>query len=68
MPHPEPELRQAYESALMSAGVPVSLASQCAEVLVKDDPTKEDLGRTEDDQHLIASSMEWLKALNYFER
>lgn len=61
------ELRQAYESALTNAGVPTNLASQCAEVLVKDDPTQPDLGRTEDDQHLINSSMTWMKAKGVFD-
>jgi hypothetical protein len=30
--NPDPELRQAYESALTNAGVPVTLAAQCAEI------------------------------------
>jgi hypothetical protein len=55
-------LRQAYQTQLEGAGVPVNLAVQCAEVIAKDDASKPDLGRTENDQHLIASAWEWLKA------
>ena len=65
---PEPDLRQSYQAQLEGAGVPVNLATQCAEVLTKDDASKPDLGRSPDDQHLIDSSMEWLKAKGHFER
>lgn len=68
MTTPDPQLQIAYEEALTGAGVPVTLASQCAEIVAKDDPTKENLGRSEDDQHLIDSSMEWMKAKGFFER
>lgn len=60
------DLHQSYQSQLENAGVPTNLASQCAEIVAKDDASKPDLGRTEEDQHLIASSMEWLKAQGYF--
>ncbi len=40
-------LKQAAEKALSDAGVPVNLAAQCAEIVAKDDPTKENLGRTQ---------------------
>lgn len=60
--------KQAYQSALESAGVPTNLASQCAEIVAKDDPDQPNLGRTEDDQHLIDSSMEWMKAQGFFNR
>lgn len=63
MTNPDPELRQAYESALTNAGVPVTLATKSAEIVAKDDPSLPSLGRTEADQHLIDSSMEWMKAL-----
>lgn len=62
MSNPDPELHLAYQTALLSAGVPTNLASQCAEVLAKDDSTQPNLGRTEDEQHLINSSMEWMLA------
>lgn len=61
------ELHQAYQSALLSAGVPAKLASECASVLVKDDPTQPDLGRSQQDQHLINSSMEWMLANGFFD-
>ncbi len=68
MTTPDPELHQAYESALINAGVPVNLASQCAEIVARDDASQPNLGRTEDDQHLIDSSMKWMKAKGFFDR
>jgi hypothetical protein len=62
------ELSQAYQQALENAGVPVNLATQCAEIVAKDDPSLPNLGRTEEDQHLINSSMEWMKAKGFFNR
>jgi hypothetical protein len=62
------DLRQAYQLALEGAGVPVNLAAQCAEITAKDDASKPNLGRSADDQHLIDSSMEWMKAKGFFER
>jgi hypothetical protein len=63
MTTPDPQLRIAYESALVNAGVSVTLATQCAEIVARDDASKPNLGRSKDDQHLIDSSMEWMKAL-----
>lgn len=60
-------LKQAAQKTLIDAGVPVNLATQCAEIIAKDDPSKPNLGRTEQDQHLISSSMEWLKAKGFFD-
>lgn len=68
MTTPNPELQNAYESALTGAGVPQNLAAQCAEIVAKDDPHKENLGRTKDDQHLIDSSMTWMQAKGFFNR
>ena len=65
---PSPELHQAYQIALEGAGVPTNLASLCAEIVAEDDPSKPDLGRTKEDQHLITSSMEWMKAKGFFDR
>ncbi len=62
------EVSQAYKLALESAGVPLNLATQCAEIVAKDNPSKPNLGRTEEDQHLIDSSMEWMKANVFFTR
>ncbi len=61
------ELHLAYQTALEGAGVPANLASQCAEVLVKDDPTQSDLGRSPEEQHLIKSSMTWMLAKGFFD-
>ena len=60
-------LQKAAQKALSDAGVPVNLAAQCAEIVAKDDPTKENLGRTQEEQHLIDSSMQWMKAKGFFE-
>lgn len=62
------ELSSSYQQALESAGVPQNLATQCAEIVAKDDPSKPNSGRTEADQHLINSSMEWMKAKGFFNR
>lgn len=67
MSNPDPELHQAYQTALEGAGVPPNLASQCASILVKDDPTQSDLGRSQQDQHLINSSMAWMLANGFFD-
>jgi hypothetical protein len=56
------EVLQAYQSALENAGVPENLAAQCAEIVKRDDPNKPNLGRSSEDQYLIRSSMEWMKA------
>jgi hypothetical protein len=61
-------LKQAAEKGLIDAGVPVNLATQCAEIVAKDDPTKDNLGRTQEEQHLINSSMEWMKSKSFFDR
>ncbi len=61
-------LKQAAEKGLIDAGVPANLAAQCAEIVAKDDPTKENLGRTESDKHLINSSMTWMKAKGFFDK
>jgi hypothetical protein len=62
------EQQQAYQQALESAGVPFNLATQCAEIVAKDDPSQPNLGRTEVAQHLIDSSVKWMKAKGFFNR
>lgn len=61
-------LKEAALRALKDAGVPVNLASLCAEIVAKDDPSVPNLGRTQEEQQLINSSMEWMKAKGYFEQ
>jgi hypothetical protein len=61
-------LKLAAEKGLIDAGVPVNLATQCAEIVAKDDPSKPNLGRTQEEQHLINSSMEWMKSQGFFDR
>ncbi len=61
-------LKQAAEKGLIDAGVPANLATQCAEIVAKDDPSKPNLGRTQEDQHLISSAREWMKAKGFFNR
>jgi hypothetical protein len=61
-------LKQAAEKALSGAGVPVNLAAQCAEIVAKDDPAKENLGRTQEEQHLINSSMTWMQTKGFFDK
>lgn len=61
-------LKEAAQKALTDAGVPVNLAAQCADIVAQDDASKPNLGRSEEDQHLIDSSMEWMKAKGFFNR
>lgn len=61
-------LKEAAQKALSDAGVPVNLAAQCAEIVAKDDPKKENLGRTQEEQHLINSSMTWMKTKGFFDK
>lgn len=61
-------LKEAAEKALKDAGVPVNLASVCAEIVAKDDPSLPDLGRTQEEQQLINSSMEWMQAKGFFQQ
>ena len=62
------ELHTSYREALEGAGVPANLAAQCADILVKDNPHEPNLGRSKDDQYLIQSGMEWMKAKGFFSR
>lgn len=59
-------LRIAAQEGLTKAGAPVNLAAQCAEIVAKDDPSKPNLGRTEEEQHLIDSSMTWMRTKGFF--
>ncbi|HEY9795853.1 MAG TPA: hypothetical protein V6D30_09445 [Leptolyngbyaceae cyanobacterium] len=61
-------LKQAAQKGLIDAGVPVNLAAQCAEIVAKDDPAQPNLGRTQEEQHLINSSMTWMKAKGFFDK
>jgi hypothetical protein len=61
-------LKQAAEKGLIDAGVPINLASECAEIVAKDDPAKENLGRTQEEQHLINSSMTWMQTKGFFDK
>ena len=61
-------LKEAAEKALKDAGVPVNLASVCAEIVAKDDPSLPNLGRTQEEQQLITSSMEWMQAKGFFQQ
>ncbi len=61
-------LKEAAQKALSDVGVPVNLAAQCAEIIAKDDPEQPNLGRTESDQHLINSSMTWMKTKGFFDK
>jgi hypothetical protein len=61
-------LKEAAEKALKEAGVPVNLAVQCAEIVAKDDPSLPNLGRTQEEQQLITSSMKWMQAKGFFQQ
>ena len=61
-------LKEAAEKALKDAGVPVNLASLCAEIVAKDDHSLPNLGRTQEEQQLITSSMKWMQAKGFFQQ
>ncbi len=47
---------------LVESGVPENLARQVSEIAATDDYSAPNLGRTEEQQHLVQSAMTWLKA------
>lgn len=59
--------QESFQWQLEDAGVPTNLASQCAEILARDDSTQEDLGRNPEEQHLIQSAHQWMLAKGFFE-
>lgn len=58
---------QGFKQALETAGVPVSLAQQCAQIIAKDDNSFPNLGRTQEEKHLIQSAYFWMQAKGFFE-
>lgn len=56
------DLKQNYQRQLESVGVPVSLATQAAAIIAKDDPAKDDLGRTPEELHIVRSAHAWMVA------
>lgn len=56
------DLNQEFQQQLESVGVPPSLAAQAAAVIAKDDPTKDDLGRTREELHIVRSAYTWMSA------
>ena len=44
-------------AALTSNGVPVEVAERASEVVAKDDPTQENLGRSSSDQEAVNEAM-----------
>ena len=58
----------AFQQALLSAGVPVTLAKQAAGVMAKDDPHAPHLGRSDEDMHIVRSAHTWMRAKGFFNR
>lgn len=56
------QIYQAAFSQLTSKGVPVNAAQRASLVVAKDDPSKPNLGRTEEDQGYISDAMIWMFA------
>ncbi|MBD2344183.1 hypothetical protein [Anabaena subtropica] len=57
-------LYQASLKALTEAGVPQDVAAKASEVVAKDDPCKENLGRTTQDQQAVNEAMDWYRRGN----
>lgn len=56
--------RNVYETSfrqLTQRDCPVALASEASLVIAKDDPTKEDLGRSDRDQYVISETLPYLQ-------
>jgi hypothetical protein len=56
------QLYEASVKALTDRGVPVSAAEKASVVVAKDDGSKPDFGRTEQDQKHIKDAMTWMNA------
>lgn len=54
-------LRQTYQNSLERAGVPSALAQRCSYILVRDDASQPNLGRSEEDQATIDESMQHIR-------
>jgi hypothetical protein len=54
--------QQAYQRALETNGVPANLAKQTAEIIDRDEVSQPNLGRTEQEQHLVRSAHAWMFA------
>jgi hypothetical protein len=46
-----------YQNAMQKAGMPKADAKKVAKILIKDDPSQPNLGRTKDEQELINESV-----------
>ena len=57
----KPNQKEVYAAALTKNGVPPQLAEKAAEILVADDPTKPNSGRSESDQKIMKQSLDYLK-------
>ncbi|MGB3637479.1 MAG: hypothetical protein WBA39_07870 [Rivularia sp. (in: cyanobacteria)] len=59
----EPFNQSLYDASvrtLTDNGVPSELAEKASQVIASDDPTQENLGRTESDQQTINGTMDYL--------
>lgn len=54
--------QQAYQKALETNGVPANLAKETAEILDRDDASQPNLGRAEEQQHIVRSAHTWMFA------
>ena len=65
-------IKTSLQKELEASGVPVSLASEAAQILAeenwksfKNEPVS---ARTKEQQHIVSSAWEWMKAKEFFER
>lgn len=61
----ESEVAFIFQIILEKQGVPPSLAKEAAKILERDG-CGEDSGRTPEEQHLISSAWEWMRAKGVF--
>ncbi|MEM6399797.1 MAG: hypothetical protein AAF757_06125 [Cyanobacteria bacterium P01_D01_bin.116] len=56
----QPEQFDVYTKTLVDNGVPEELAIKASQVVASDDPTQENLGRSDADQQTINETMNYL--------
>lgn len=57
---PNSKIFDTYVKTLTDGGVPQEVAEQASEVVAKDDPTAENLGRTAEDQEKVNEALDYI--------
>ena len=65
-------VKASYQEGLEAKGVPTSLASKTAQILAKETQScylnQPAPARTKEQQHIVSSAWEWMKAKRFFEK